>query len=102
MKSKKNTWIIGICCTDGEGVCLYTVYGTIHQVKKHLMNQLKECVDYDPESYDKDFSTNSINEIEEIYADEDLKEVIELNAHASFFVYHTKLSARIAEEPLVL
>ena len=40
--SKKETWIIGECSSDGEGVCIKQITGTLKQVKSVLMQDSKE------------------------------------------------------------
>ena len=82
---EKKNWIVGICCTDADGVNLYRVYGTKDQVKQYLVDCLLSDKDNDPDMYE--------------YGDETVDEVSEerdgtLNAFATYSSYHIDYSAK--------
>lgn len=60
---EKNTWIIGKCGTEWDGVDLERVYGTKEQIKKYLV----DCVLRDKSVFedDYDYGIESVNRVEE-------------------------------------
>lgn len=85
-KNKKETWIIGECNSEGEGVNIKQITGTLEQVKSVLMQDLKEdrdCLDT------FDYGTTE-EEIEEHTKD---GEVYELYAYSVFADCHIDYTA---------
>ena len=51
-RQKKQVWVIGISGTEMDNVVIQKVYGTRHDVKKHLVHLLKEVRKEDPDSWE--------------------------------------------------
>lgn len=60
---KEKNWIIGVCCSDGNGVHLEFKKGTELQIKKYLVRLVKEDRKNNPDEFDIDQSTTSVEEI---------------------------------------
>ena len=61
MKSEKKYWLIGIHNSEGDSTWMYRVYGTKHQVKRHLLALVKDDRKENPEGWE--FGTEKIDEI---------------------------------------
>lgn len=85
-RAEKKVWMIGICCSDADGVRLSKVYGTESQVKRHLLKLVKEDRSNDEEDWDS--GTETISEIE---VDKTLGT---LEAYANYFDYHIDYTAK--------
>lgn len=85
--SKKETWIIGECSSDGEGVYIKQITGTLEQVKSVLMQDSKEDRD-NLGAFDYGITTEE--EIEERTKD---GEVYELYAYSVFAGCHIDYTA---------
>ena len=83
-ENKVQNWIVGICCTESDGVNLYRVNGTKEQVKKYLIDCVREDKQNDEDSWD--------------YGDEDIAEIREerdgsMSAFATYSDYHIDYTA---------
>ena len=47
----KYQWIIGICCSENDGVKLYKYTGTVKKMKKRLLRLIKEDKKNDKENW---------------------------------------------------
>lgn len=93
MLNDKN-WVIGICCSEADGVDVFRVHGTEAQVKKYLAN----CVQADRE-VDEDKYESGTESADQVSVDADTGE---LNAYGTYSDYHIDYTARIEAEPLKL
>ena len=48
----KINWVIGVCCTDGDGVEIYRVYGTKKQVMEYIRDMMRKERKEDSWKYD--------------------------------------------------
>ena len=81
-------WIIGISCSEAEGVRLYSFSGTISQVKEKLVSLVKEDRENDFESYD--CGTEKVEEISDFSNGGNY----ELYAFANYSDYHIDYTAK--------
>lgn len=44
-------WIIGVCCTECDGVSIYKFRGTIQETKEKILSMIKEDIECDKENY---------------------------------------------------
>lgn len=54
-------WIIGISCSETDGVVLYRFYGNKEEVKEKLLSLIKEDKDNDVENWD--YGCESVDDI---------------------------------------
>jgi hypothetical protein len=87
------TYIIGIANSEADGVRLYRVKGTETQVKKHLLQLVKDDKANDKDNYD--YGTDTIKSIE-VQSDGSL------DAYAVYGDYHIDYTAVREKEPLIL
>ncbi len=81
---EETNYIIGICCTDADGVKLFKTCGTKEEIKNLLVNCVKKDRQNDEEGWD--------------YGCESTAEVTEeengcLNAYATYHDYHIDYTA---------
>lgn len=53
----KYQWIIGICCSENDGVKLYKYTGTVKKMKKRLLRLIKEDKKNDKENWESGSET---------------------------------------------
>lgn len=53
----KYQWIIGICCSENDGVKLYKYTGTVKKMKKQLLRLIKEDKKNDKENWESGSET---------------------------------------------
>lgn len=77
-------WIIGVCCTESDGVFIYRIYGSREQVKEKLLELVKQDQESNLESWD--YGTETVEDIEE-------RGLNELYAYGCYADYHIDYSA---------
>ncbi len=75
----KTRWLIGICNSDADGVVVYAVLGTKNEVKKHLVNLVKEDKREDSERFD-----SGTTALKDVYEESNGT----LSAYATYYDYH--------------
>lgn len=90
-KSKRKTWIVALCNSEGDDIFTELVTGTKAQVKDYLVKMLKaERKDYkENDDWDWDYGTTSAREV-----NEDPREI--LSACGVWSTFHITVSARPA------
>ena len=64
-EEKPSTWIIGMSGSDADDVITYRVVGTKKQVKKHLINCIKDDRDEDRDNFE--YGTTAMKDLETRY-----------------------------------
>ncbi len=93
MKEKRKIWIIGICCTDGDGVDVDKINGTTSEVKEYLLRLVRAEKADNKDAWDS--GTEKISEIEEIKNSDG--KITSLYAYNVFSDYHTDYQATLEE-----
>ena len=88
--AKKSNYIISITNSDGDGAEVYRVTGTVTQVKKHLLQLVKN--DWDERW---DYGTEKVRDVEE-------RNDGSLYAYSVFGDYHIDYLATLETESIVL
>ena len=78
----KYQWIIGICCSENDGVKLYKYTGTVKKMKKRLLRLIKEDKKNDKENWD--FGSETVAEL----SDESNGEETCFCGYGSYSYYH--------------
>ena len=91
--NEKMNWVIGVCCTDCDGVEIHRVYGTKKQVKAYMTSMMRE--ERKEKSDEYDFCHRVANNDCWLTSGE-LYGVNVFNDH------HTDYSAYVEKEPVVL
>ena len=81
-------WIIGICCTEADGVRLYRFRGTIEEAKEKLVSLVAEDRGNDEDNWD--YGTEDTEEVDAV--DNGLG--YELYASGVYFGYHIDYTAK--------
>ena len=96
----KKTWIIGICCSEGDGIDIYKIICTKEQAKKYLLRRVHADLLEEYDTIDK-----AVKEYGSHYCTETIDDIVEerdgnlLCAYATFYDYHIDYTA-IAEDDL--
>ena len=95
---KKQNWIIGVCCTESDGIYIGRVHGTKGQVKEYLatlaVEDMLNAYDSLEEAVDEygNYCTTKASEVDE---SDDGKE---LNAYGTYSDYHIDYTARLEDD----
>ena len=92
-KYEKKTYIVGMCCSEADGVRLSKVIGTEDQMKKYLARCVRDDRDADKESFDN--GTTAAKDI-------DVSKNGELNGYGTYSDYHIDYTAKPEMEPIIL
>lgn len=92
-KNKRQDWIIGIACTENDGVFMRLCKNmTTTEVKKLLVHLVKQDKNNDIDDFD--YGTINIKDIEETYVRiNDEHRLYSLEANACFSNYHIDYTA---------
>lgn len=83
----KYQWIIGICCSENDGVKLYKYTGTVKKMKKRLLRLIKEDKKNDKENWD--FGSETVAKL----SDESNGEEACFCGYGSYSYYHIDYTA---------
>ena len=83
--------MVGIRCTESDGVYLQTVKGTTEQMRKYLAKCVREDKKNDPDQFDYG-DTKASDVTRDKYA-----EIETLNAYATYSDYHIDYTARVID-----
>lgn len=83
----KYQWIIGICCSENDGVKLYKYTGTVKKMKKRLLRLIKEDKKNDKENWES--GSETVAEI----SDESNGEETCFYGYGSYSYYHIDYTA---------
>lgn len=77
-------YIIAICNTASDGICMYRFRGTFEELKRKLIELVMEDKENDEDAWD--YGTESVDEIDMCGSD--------INAYATYHDYHIDYTAR--------
>lgn len=81
--NEMEVWIVAVCNSAADGVCIQKAYGEEGQIKKTLIGMLLEDRESDPGAYD--YGTETVDDI--------VSEGKTLNAYATYSDYHIDYTA---------
>lgn len=95
---KKQNWIVAVCCSEGDGVCIFRVNGTKDQVKEYLANMASNDLLNEYESVEEaieEYGNWCTTKAEDVNESADGKE---LNAYGTYSDYHIDYTARLEDD----
>ena len=93
----KQNWIIGICCTEADGVSIIRVNGTKDQVKQYLVDMAVNDMLNEYESIEdaiEEYGCWCTTKPEDVEETDGGKE---LNAYGTYSDYHIDYTARLED-----